>query len=92
MIVYMAKMGLDMLMLYTEDMFKMDQYPYFGYMRGAYTKDEIKEIVAFGEKYGVELVPCIQTLAHLGQNPKMELCKRNEGYQRYITDWRGYDL
>ncbi len=62
---YMAKMGLNMMMLYTEDTFKMDKYPYFGYLRGAYTKDEIKDIVAYGEKFGVELVPCIQTLAHL---------------------------
>ena len=62
---YMAKMGLNMIMLYTEDTFKMDKYPYFGYLRGAYTKDEIRELVAYGEKFGVELVPCIQTLAHL---------------------------
>lgn len=62
---YMAKMGLNMMMLYTEDTFKMDKYPYFGYLRGAYTKDEIKELVAYGEIFGVELVPCIQTLAHL---------------------------
>ncbi len=62
---YMAKMGLNMMMLYTEDTFKMDKYPYFGYLRGAYTKDEIKELVAYGEKFGIELVPCIQTLAHL---------------------------
>ena len=62
---YMAKMGLNMMMLYTEDTFKMDKYPYFGYLRGAYTKDEIKELAAYGEKFGVEFVPCIQTLAHL---------------------------
>lgn len=62
---YMAKMGLDTLMLYTEDTFKMDKYPYFGYLRGAYSKDEIKDLVAYGEKFGIELVPCIQTLAHL---------------------------
>lgn len=62
---YMAKMGLNLMMLYTEDTFKMDKYPYFGYLRGAYTKDEIKELVAYGEIFGVELVPCIQTLAHL---------------------------
>lgn len=62
---YMAKMGLNQLMLYTEDTYKLDKYPYFGYMRGAYTKDEIKEIVAYGNKYGVTTVPCIQTLGHL---------------------------
>ena len=50
---YMAKMGLNQLMLYTEDTYKLENYPYFGYMRGAYTKDEIKEIVAYGNKFGV---------------------------------------
>lgn len=61
----LAKMGLNTVMLYTEDTFKMDKYPHFGYMRGAYTKDEIKEIVAYGEAFGIEFIPCIQTLAHL---------------------------
>lgn len=63
----LAKMGLNTVMLYTEDTFKMDAYPYFGYMRGAYTKDEIKEIVAYGEDFGIEFIPCIQTLAHLAK-------------------------
>ena len=61
----LAKMGLNTVMLYTEDTFKMDKYPYFGYMRGAYTKEEIKEIVAYGEGFGIEFIPCLQTLAHL---------------------------
>ena len=64
-IVYMAKMGFDLLMLYTEDTYKMDKYPYFGYMRGAYTKEEIKEIVGYAGIFGIEAVPCIQTLGHL---------------------------
>lgn len=72
---YMAKMGLNMLMLYTEDTFRMEKYPYFGYLRGAYTKDEIKEMVSFGEKYGVELVPCIQTLGHLEKTLKWDYSK-----------------
>jgi len=61
----LAKMGLNTVMLYTEDTFKMDKYPHFGYMRGAYTKEEIREIVAYGEVFGIEFIPCIQTLAHL---------------------------
>lgn len=62
---YMAKMGLNMLMLYTEDTYKIEDYPYFGYMRGAYTGDEIREIVDYADIFGIECVPCIQTLAHL---------------------------
>ncbi len=64
---YMARMGLNMLMVYTEDIYKLKDYPYFGYMRGAYTEEELSEIVAFGEKLGIELIPCIQTLGHLSK-------------------------
>ena len=66
-IVYMAKMGFNMLMLYTEGTFKMEKYPYFGYMRGAYTEAEIKSVVDFCGIFGIEVVPCIQTLAHLSR-------------------------
>lgn len=63
----MARMGLNQLMLYTEDTYEMKKYPYFGYMRGRYTAEELKEIVAYGNKLGIETVPCIQTLAHLAR-------------------------
>ena len=39
-----ARMGMDTFMLYMEDTYKMEEYPYFGYMRGAYAKEELKEI------------------------------------------------
>ena len=61
----MALMGYNMLMLYTEDTYEMEKYPYFGYMRGAYTKEEIRQIDAYAAIFGLELIPCIQTLSHL---------------------------
>ncbi len=63
----MAALGLNYLMLYTEDTYEIENRPRFGYLRGRYTKLELQEIVAYGEKMGVELVPCIQTLGHLRQ-------------------------
>lgn len=57
--------GYNQLQLYTEDTYEIDGEPYFGYMRGRYTKAEIAEIDAYAQSKGVELVPCIQTLAHL---------------------------
>ena len=60
-----AKMGYNRIMLYTEDTFLVDAYPYFGYMRGAYTENELKEIVDYSEMFGIECVPCIETLAHM---------------------------
>ena len=61
----MALMGLNFFMLYTEDTYEIEGYPYFGYMRGRFTKDEIKELDAYALRLGIELVPCIQVLGHL---------------------------
>lgn len=40
----MALMGLDTLMLYTEDTYEVLGEPYFGYMRGRYTQKELSEL------------------------------------------------
>lgn len=63
----LAALGMNMLMLYTEDTFTVPEYPAFGYLRGAYTQAELKEIDDYAASLGVEVVPCIQTLAHLAQ-------------------------
>lgn len=64
---YMAVMGLNGLMLYTEDTYEVESRPYFGYMRGRYTHSELKGLDDYAAQFGVEIVPCIQTLAHLQQ-------------------------
>lgn len=61
----LALMGYDSLMLYSEDTYEIPEYPYFGHMRGRLTKAELKELDAYGVSLGVELIPCMQTLAHL---------------------------
>ena len=66
-IMIMALFGMNRLMLYTEDTYEMKKYPYFGYLRGRYTKEDIQELVEYGDQLGVELVPCIETLDHLGR-------------------------
>ena len=63
----LALMGYNQIQLYTEDTYEVDGEPYWGYMRGRYTSEEIKEIDAYCNAYEIELVPCIQTLAHLNQ-------------------------
>ena len=59
--------GYNMIQLYTEDTYEVEDEPYFGYMRGRYTQEEIKDIVSYCNSIGVEVVPCVQTLAHLNQ-------------------------
>ena len=65
LITYLALLGYDSFMLYTEDTYEMDGEPYFGHLRGRWTKEQIKELVEFAENFGIEIIPCIQTLAHL---------------------------
>ncbi|UOQ85809.1 beta-N-acetylhexosaminidase [Gracilibacillus salinarum] len=61
----MAVMGLDTLLLYMEDTYEIESEPYFGYMRGRYSREELMEVDAFAALFGIEVIPCIQTLAHL---------------------------
>jgi len=63
----MAIMGLNTLMLYTEDTYTIEAEPYFGYMRGRYTPQELETCADYAEALGIEIIPCIQTLAHLEQ-------------------------
>ncbi len=58
-------LGYNTLMLYTEDTYEVDNQPYFGYLRGRYTHAELKEIDCYALAHGIELIPCVQTLAHL---------------------------
>lgn len=64
-ILKLALMGYNSFMLYTEDTYEIEKYPFFGYMRGAYSKEELKEIDIYANSFGIEMIPCIQTLAHL---------------------------
>jgi hypothetical protein len=60
-------MGVNMVMLYTEDTYQVAGEPFFGYLRGAYTQKELKEVDRYAAALGIEMIPCIQTLAHLEQ-------------------------
>ena len=62
-----AKMGYNVVMLYTEDTYEVENEPYFGYRRGRYSMEELREIDRYAVSRGIELIPFIQTLAHLNQ-------------------------
>ena len=62
---YLAVFGYNQLELYVEDTYELKGEPYFGYLRGRYTQEEIREIDDYANAFGIEVVPCIQTLAHL---------------------------
>lgn len=72
---YLVLMGYSAIWLYMEDVYEIPEEPYFGYKRGRYSKEELKEIAQYGRKIGLEVIPAIQTLAHLNG----------------IARWRRYD-
>ncbi len=59
------KAGYNALGLYMEDVYEIEGEPYFGHLRGRYTKAELKEINDYCKKIGMTAIPFIQTLAHL---------------------------
>lgn len=62
-----ALMGINTLMLYLEDTYEVPGEPFFGYLRGSFTQKELKELDDYAADFGIEMVPCIQTLGHLKQ-------------------------
>ena len=61
----LALMGYNMAMLYTKDAYQLPDEPYFGYMRGAYSIAEIKELDAYAKRLRIEMIGSIQALGHL---------------------------
>nr|KAJ3422590.1 hypothetical protein HK105_007422 [Polyrhizophydium stewartii] len=62
-----ALMGLCTMQLYTEDTFALPGEPFFGFMRGGFTEEEMRAIDDYAFELGIEVFPSIQTLGHLGQ-------------------------
>lgn len=60
-----AGMGINRVMLYTEDTYLIEAMPWFGHARGGYSLDDLRTMDAAATDLGVELVGCIQTLGHL---------------------------
>lgn len=60
-----VKLGCNTLHLYMEDTYEVDGQPYFGHLRGRYSKAELKQIDAYAAAHGMQVIPCIQTLAHV---------------------------
>lgn len=64
---YMAACGMNTLMLYTEDTYEVEGYPFFGYQRGRYTMAELQDIDNYAWELGIEVIPCIQAYGHMEQ-------------------------
>ena len=63
----LALLGYNSVMLYLEDVYELPDEEYFGYQRGRYTAEEIREIDDYADKLGISVIACIQTCGHMGQ-------------------------
>lgn len=62
-----ASFGYNALLLYTEDTYEVNGNPFFGYLRGRFSHDELREADRYARERGMTLIPCVQVLAHLPQ-------------------------
>ena len=60
-----SDLGYNCLLLYIEDTYEIEGHPYFGHLRGRYSAEELRHMDDYAAAKGMELIPCIQTLAHV---------------------------
>ena len=63
----LALFGYDTAMVYTEAGYHLPGEPCFGYQRGAYSLEEMRELDRYAATLGIEMVGSIQALGHLEQ-------------------------
>ena len=86
------KIGYDTILLYCEDTFEVEGEPFFGYMRGRYSVNEMKEIDEYGASIGMEVIPCIQTLSHLATFNRWGQCPTDNAQTLMVGEERCYEL
>jgi hypothetical protein len=62
---FMALAGINGFMFYTEDTYDVPGEKMFGFLRGKLLIKELQKYDELGAKFGIELIPCIQALAHM---------------------------
>ena len=48
-----------------EDVYEIEGEPRFGYMRGGYTREQLRSIDDYAAGYGIRIVASIQVLGHM---------------------------
>ena len=67
----MISFGYTSIELGLDDMVKIKEEPYFGYLRGGYSIDDLIELDKYAVSKGVELIPSCQFLGHFGYLSKI---------------------
>jgi len=53
------------LAIYFEDLFPWEKYRDIGSTRGRYTREELKEVIEYGKKLEIEVIPSLELLGHM---------------------------
>ena len=88
----LKKMGYNCVFLYSEDTYYVEGEPYFGYMRGRYTEAEMREMDEFASSIGIEIIPCVQALAHVNATLRWDHVKVDTDDIMLVDDERTYEL
>ena len=91
-LVYLKKMGYNCVYFYNEDCYEIEGEPFFGYLRGRYSIAEMKELDAYADSLGIEIIPCIQTLAHLRSFARWRKANFEINDTLMVDDPRTYEL
>jgi hexosaminidase len=51
--------------IYFEDLFPWERHPQIGAGRGRLTRDELRELIAYGEHLGIEVFPSLELCGHM---------------------------
>ena len=63
---FVSDFGYQTLILGLDDMIRVPEEPYYGYLRGGYSVDELASLDEYASEKGLELDPSCQMLAHFG--------------------------
>ena len=88
----LKKMGYNCVFLYSEDTYYVEGEPYFGYMRSRYTEAEMRELDEFASSIGIEVIPCVQALAHVNAFLRWNQVKVDTDDIMLVDDERTYEL
>lgn len=88
----LAMMKINAYFLYIEDMICFDENPRIGIGRGAFTKEEIHELVTYARNYEIEIIPLFESLGHQDRIVKLpeyiDMCEGAGSFSFAPTDSR----
>lgn len=88
----LAMMKINSYFLYIEDMICFDENPRIGMGRGAFTKAEIQELVAYARNYEIDIIPLFESLGHQDNMVKLpeyqDMCEGPGSFSFAPTDSR----